>query len=240
MFRENVKEIEPVYRAAQKEKSPVSLTLIIGNKNYSSWSLRALARDEAGRRWRSTKCASRSHRPDTTAQILRYSPSGRVPCLRRWRACRLGLDGDLRVHQRALRGWHAVAARRSAARSRALGRRRDALGLRRAAHAHADGHPRAADADAAASAARAQVAADVARIHSRSGATAWRRAAGRSCSVDSRSPTRSSHRWSRASAPTPWRLPRRSPRYSDARSCAPGDAAVGRPPRSAEPETIED
>jgi glutathione S-transferase len=63
------------------------LTLVIGNKNYSSWSLRP---------WLALKMAEVPFeeirvvlsRPTTTADILRYSPSARVPCL---------LDGNLRV-----------------------------------------------------------------------------------------------------------------------------------------------
>jgi glutathione S-transferase len=57
------------------------LTLVIGNKNYSSWSLRAwlflkhsgLAFDEV---------VIRLDTPDTHAQIARYGPSRRVPVLR--------------------------------------------------------------------------------------------------------------------------------------------------------------
>ncbi len=58
-----------------------------------------------------------------------------------------------------------MAARRRPARARALGRGRDALGLRRAAHAPADGHPRAPSRPRRAALARAEVAAEVARIH---------------------------------------------------------------------------
>lgn len=65
----------------------MSLQLVIGNKNYSSWSLRP---------WLAMKQASVPfdeinmllQRPDTKDKILRYSPSGKVPCL---------IDGDLTV-----------------------------------------------------------------------------------------------------------------------------------------------
>jgi len=63
------------------------LRLIIGNKNYSSWSLRPwLAMKVAG-------IAFAEHRiplyvPGSREQILAYSPAGKVPCL---------VDGDLRV-----------------------------------------------------------------------------------------------------------------------------------------------
>lgn len=63
------------------------LTLVIGNKNYSSWSLRP---------WLAMKVAGipfAEHRiplygPGSKDQILVYSPAGKVPCL---------ADGDLRV-----------------------------------------------------------------------------------------------------------------------------------------------
>jgi glutathione S-transferase len=56
------------------------LTLVIGNKNYSSWSLRP---------WLAMKVASLTFteirialdQPDTKATILRYAPNGKVPCL---------------------------------------------------------------------------------------------------------------------------------------------------------------
>ena len=56
------------------------MRLVIGNKKYSSWSMRpwlvlthfAIPFDEV-RVW--------LDQPDTTTQILRYAPSGRVPCL---------------------------------------------------------------------------------------------------------------------------------------------------------------
>jgi glutathione S-transferase len=94
-------------------------TLIIGNKNYSSWSLRP---------WllmRHAKLAFREIRiplylPDSKAQIREYSPSGRVPCL---------LDGKLAVwdslaiceylaeRHADLQLWPAAASSRAVARS---------------------------------------------------------------------------------------------------------------------------
>lgn len=55
-------------------------TLALGNKNYSSWSLRA---------WLIAKASGVDfeevviplYEPDSRAAILRYSPSGKVPCL---------------------------------------------------------------------------------------------------------------------------------------------------------------
>jgi glutathione S-transferase len=61
--------------------------LVIGNRNYSSWSLRP---------WLALRVADVAFeevvieldRPETKARILEHSPSGRVPCL---------IDGALRV-----------------------------------------------------------------------------------------------------------------------------------------------
>ena len=65
----------------------MSLTLVIGNKNYSSWSLRPwLAMKQAGVVFNETNVALGL--PDSSEKILRYSPSGRVPCL---------IDGELTV-----------------------------------------------------------------------------------------------------------------------------------------------
>src|ERR1700753_2947566 len=58
----------------------LGLTLVIGNRTYSSWSLRS---------WlvlKHTKAPFQEivvhlGEPDTRQAILRYSPSGRVPCL---------------------------------------------------------------------------------------------------------------------------------------------------------------
>ena len=63
------------------------LQLVIGNKNFSSWSLRPwLLLKQAGLPF--DEIPVKLRQPDTTAQILRYSPSGKVPAL---------LDGDLVV-----------------------------------------------------------------------------------------------------------------------------------------------
>jgi glutathione S-transferase len=60
---------------------------VIGNKNYSSWSLRPwLAMKHAGLAFNEVRVPLQQ--PGTTAQILRYSPSARVPCL---------IDDDLTV-----------------------------------------------------------------------------------------------------------------------------------------------
>lgn len=55
-------------------------TLVIGNKNYSSWSLRAwLPLRQAGVSFREKMIPLR--REDTSEQILHWSPSGKVPAL---------------------------------------------------------------------------------------------------------------------------------------------------------------
>lgn len=60
-------------------------TLVIGNKNYSSWSLRPwLALKQSGLPFDEVRILL--DRPDSKAQIRHYSPSGRVPVY---------LEGDL-------------------------------------------------------------------------------------------------------------------------------------------------
>lgn len=57
------------------------LVLVIGNKRYSSWSLRPwLALRMAGVDF--TEVLVPLRQPDTRDTILKYSPSGKVPCLR--------------------------------------------------------------------------------------------------------------------------------------------------------------
>jgi glutathione S-transferase len=56
------------------------LTLVVGSKNYSSWSLRPyLALAHTGQPFREVVIAL--DEPTTAAEIARYSPSGRVPVL---------------------------------------------------------------------------------------------------------------------------------------------------------------
>lgn len=57
------------------------LTLVVGSKNYSSWSLRPyLALAHTGQPFREVVIAL--DEPDTAAKIAEYTPSGRVPVLR--------------------------------------------------------------------------------------------------------------------------------------------------------------
>ena len=68
------------------------MQLVIGNKNASSWSLRPwIAMRVLGIPFEEVRIALRQ--PDTAAQIARYSPSGKVPCL---------IDGDMIV-------WETIA-----------------------------------------------------------------------------------------------------------------------------------
>ncbi len=63
------------------------LRLIIGNKNYSSWSLRPwLAMKVAGIAFSEERIAL--YGPGSKEKILAFSPAGKVPCL---------IDGDLRI-----------------------------------------------------------------------------------------------------------------------------------------------
>jgi glutathione S-transferase len=68
------------------------LTLVIADKNYSSWSLRAwLAMKQAELDFTEVKISLKT--PETPANILHYSPSGKVPVL---------LHGTLRI-------WESLA-----------------------------------------------------------------------------------------------------------------------------------
>jgi glutathione S-transferase len=141
----------------------MSLTLVIGNRNYSSWSLRPwLAMKQAGLEFREVRVLL--DRPDTRAEILRYSPSGRVPCL---------LDGAVTVwdslaiceyvnEQHAKGGlWPADPAARARARSVAAEMHSGFSALR--THMPMDIRGRHAEIGVVA-ARRPDVAADIARI----------------------------------------------------------------------------
>lgn len=93
------------------------MQLVIGNKNYSSWSLRPwIALKVLGVPFDEKRIALR--RPETKAEILHYSPGGRVPILR---------DGDTVVWdslaileylaEKHPQLWPSDAAQRARARS---------------------------------------------------------------------------------------------------------------------------
>jgi glutathione S-transferase len=139
------------------------LTLVIGNKNYSSWSLRAwLAMKVAGVAFDEILIAL--DEPASRANILKHSPSGRVPCL---------IDGDLTVwdslaiceyiNETQARGrmWPAQVSSRAQARSVAAEMHSGFAALR--AHLPMDVRARHPDRGAAALV-RPDVAADVRRV----------------------------------------------------------------------------
>jgi len=91
--------------------------LVVGNKNYSSWSLRAwLAMKVYGMPFREQRIAL--YGPESKGEILKYSPAGKVPCL---------IDGGIHVWdslaileylaEREPRLWPADRAARARARS---------------------------------------------------------------------------------------------------------------------------
>jgi glutathione S-transferase len=91
--------------------------LVVGNKNYSSWSLRAwLAMKVLGLPFREVRIPL--YGPESKRALLEYSPAGKVPCL---------VDGEVRVWdslaileylaERHPALWPAEAALRARARS---------------------------------------------------------------------------------------------------------------------------
>lgn len=93
------------------------LTLAVGNKNYSSWSLRAwLALRHLGVEF--TEIVIPLDQPDTHELIDRYGPSGRVPVLR---AGELAVWDSLAICEYAAeltgRGWPRASEARAVARA---------------------------------------------------------------------------------------------------------------------------
>jgi glutathione S-transferase len=94
-------------------------TLVIGNKKYSSWSLRGwLLLKHTGVAF--DEIAIRLSQPDTRAEILKYSPSGKVPALRHrgrciWESLAIGEYLAELFPERQL--WPADAQARAMARS---------------------------------------------------------------------------------------------------------------------------
>ena len=77
----------------------MAMTLVIGNKNYSSWSLRAwLTLAHGGLEFDEVRIAL--DQPETKANILAYSPNGKVPCL---------VDTGVTVEGGALHVWDSLA-----------------------------------------------------------------------------------------------------------------------------------
>ena len=73
----------------EKETHMSDLKLVIGNKRYSSWSLRPwLLMTHFGMPFEEIPVALDT--PEFKPTVLKFSPSGKVPCL---------VDGDLHVHE---------------------------------------------------------------------------------------------------------------------------------------------
>jgi len=141
----------------------MSRTLIIGNKNYSSWSLRAwLALRHAGVAFDEHIVAL--DRPSTKPEILRHSPSGKVPCLIDaevvvWDSLAICETANERYVPGAL--WPADAATRAHARAVSAEMHSGFAALR----THMPMDIRSSHLDKGGTAAqRADVAADIARI----------------------------------------------------------------------------
>src|SRR5258707_547032 len=96
------------------------MLLVIGNKNYSSWSLRSwVALKMLGVPVDKKRIALR--RPETKAEILRYSPAGRVPILR---DCDTVVWGSLAILEYLAEKRPQLAERPGAARKGAFSGRR--------------------------------------------------------------------------------------------------------------------
>jgi len=128
--------------------------LVIGNKNYSSWSLRAwLALKQTGVAFEEILVPLM--RPETRAAILAHSPSGKVPLLRLgddqvWDS--LAIAEYLAERFPAAGVWPADASARAVARSVAAEMHAGFMPLRRALpmnlRANLPGRPQAADVEA--------------------------------------------------------------------------------------------
>jgi glutathione S-transferase len=93
------------------------LTLVIGNKNYSSWSLRPwILMKRLGVEFR--EVIVRLNQPETRNELEKYSPSGRVPVLRKGDLC---VWDSLAICEYIAeitgRGWPKEAQARAVARS---------------------------------------------------------------------------------------------------------------------------
>jgi glutathione S-transferase len=93
------------------------LTLVIGNKNYSSWSLRAwLFMKHVGVEFQEILVALDT--ADTRDQLDRYGPSGRVPVLRQGKLCVWdSLAICEYVQELSGKGWPQAREARAVARS---------------------------------------------------------------------------------------------------------------------------
>jgi glutathione S-transferase len=116
------------------------LTLVIGDRNFSSWSLRPwLTARQAGLPF--TEVAIRLDRSSTKEEILQYSPSGKVPCLIDDEGGkRLLIWDSLAICEYLAELVPVVVARRAGPASRGpRALRRDAFGIPATAPGDADG-----------------------------------------------------------------------------------------------------
>jgi glutathione S-transferase len=111
---------EPLHdNGGRRDMTAGNYTLVIGDKNYSSWSLRPwLALKQSGIPFAEERI--RLRQPDTKAEIMRHSPAGKVPVLK----TRLGIVWDslaileyLAERHPEHRLWPENAEARAAARS---------------------------------------------------------------------------------------------------------------------------
>jgi glutathione S-transferase len=73
-------ELDPTLSQTLEDAEKTGLKLVIGNKNYSSWSMRAWVAMRAFN-IPFQEIGILLHRPDTSLNIARYSAAGRVPVL---------------------------------------------------------------------------------------------------------------------------------------------------------------
>ena len=88
----------------------MTLKLVIGNKNYSSWSMRPwLALRANNIPFEEIPIPLYTDNPADKDRILSFTRSGKVPCLIDGDVDRLGFAIDHRICRRALSGGEAVA-----------------------------------------------------------------------------------------------------------------------------------
>ena len=110
----------------------MALKLIIGNKNYSSWSLRPwIAMKVAGIAFEEEVISLDAK--DFKQRLSKISGTGKVPALADGEVSGLGVARDPRISRREISRRPPVAGRSGGARARPRDRRRDACWLRAAA-----------------------------------------------------------------------------------------------------------
>ena len=191
----------------------MALTLVIGNKNYSSWSFRpwiamkvaGIAFDEVvisldARRFQAARVENLRHRQGAGAGRQRH------PCL--------GVAGDPGISRRAVSGRETLAGRSGGAGACARDLVGNARRLRAAAPRLPDEHV-ASGQEARAERGGAAPTSAASRRCGPNAAPATARA-GRSCSARSAPPTRCMRRWWRAFTPTMSRSSAAARAYMDA------------------------